>query len=892
MNKKQLIIAAMATVLSVSVANANSTISGITNGGSGTFDINPEKVNGGVAYRAYNQFEVGSGDKANLIYQWASDPNRDINTFINLVQNGVNIEGALNTVRNGSFYNGHAVFISPNGLTVGASGVLNVGRLSVATPSTDTFNKLMSEYNATTFKPEHINQLSKLKHVGDEDYQSGHAAINVKGYIFSRNGVDLPGSNINVSGKIVNGLNYSDTINSESVAQRLFTNLVNTDGTINADRSEINSNGSLVFLNSHNNGGATDGINVSGYVVNLGNGDTNTTNDVSVALTSAGRNGINVSGHITADGKLSVFNKKGDMNISGKLLNKNGELSLTNSANASAMNITSAARLNNTKGDVNIINNGTGALSHAGNATAAGYIDIVNDSNGSKSYGLTVSGANNANNVRIVNRAGKLTFNNSASAKATDSVSIRNWGSSGMQLDGTATAEYGGVLVDNYQGDANVNGDISSEYSNVAVVNRSGAGKLTTNGSIEAKGFVALKNESSYGAELNGDISSSDGEIAINNTAGDMVVNGAVEAHNNNLGINNYYDKDTNKTGRSLTLGDNADIIANGEIKIGNTGNGGLTINEGASVANNSSSSNSGTYVYNDAGKLTVNGDISNNAGNLYVASRKNATGLTTGANSAITNDNGIIEIKQKVGTTGDMDLNGKVANYSSNGYVAINNRGTGNMNVSGEVSSKTNLGIINRAEGRAMNVDANITASGDTTNIKNFGSGNMTVAGEINHTGRLNVLGNNKAMTLSGTIQNNGSNMTYAASRANGTGLTATSSFNAQATNGDILIKNITGSNGLDFAGTINSTNKQAEVYNKAGSMTIANTANVSGNKAFILNGGTKGDNRATGLTVNSKKLPSNIMIVNKGSEDASNSIPSQYKNSNNFRQQLRTNN
>ena len=118
------------------------------------------------------------------------------------------------------------------------------------------------------------------------------------------------------------------------------------------------------------------------------------------------------------------------------------------------------------------------------------------------------------------------------------------------------------------------------------------------------------------------------------------------------------------------------------------------------------------------------------------------------------------------------------------------------------------------------------------------------------------------------------------AASRANGTGLEATSSFNATAANGDILIKNITGDNGLNFAGTINSTNGQAEVYNKAGDMTVTSTANVSGNQAFILNTG-------EGLTVQSEKLPSNIMIVNKGSKSAT--VPSKYKNSNNFREKLK---
>ena len=154
MNKKQLLIAAVATVLSVSCANATSTIDGFASGTSGTFNIDPAKVNGDVGYRQYQNFNLGQGDIANLIFKYNNT--KDINTFINLVQNGVNVNGILNTMRNGNFYNGHAVFISPNGLTVGASGVLNVGSLSVATPSPTAYNKLLSEYSANNY--ENINK--------------------------------------------------------------------------------------------------------------------------------------------------------------------------------------------------------------------------------------------------------------------------------------------------------------------------------------------------------------------------------------------------------------------------------------------------------------------------------------------------------------------------------------------------------------------------------------------------------------------------------------------------------------------------------------------------------------------------------------------------------------
>ena len=119
MNKKQLFIVAVAAVLSVSSVQATD-ITGIT-GNNGIFNIDPAHVNGDVGYRQYDNFNSSQGDIANLIYKYGNS--RDIETFINLVNSGVKIDGILNTMRDGNFYNGHAVFITPGGMAIGASGV-------------------------------------------------------------------------------------------------------------------------------------------------------------------------------------------------------------------------------------------------------------------------------------------------------------------------------------------------------------------------------------------------------------------------------------------------------------------------------------------------------------------------------------------------------------------------------------------------------------------------------------------------------------------------------------------------------------------------------------------------------------------------------------------------
>ena len=96
MNKKQFLIATVAALLSVSSVSATD-ITGVT-GNNGIFNIDPSHVNGDVGYRQYDNFNLSQGDIANLIFKDGNTA-RNLETFINLVQNGVTINGILNTMR-------------------------------------------------------------------------------------------------------------------------------------------------------------------------------------------------------------------------------------------------------------------------------------------------------------------------------------------------------------------------------------------------------------------------------------------------------------------------------------------------------------------------------------------------------------------------------------------------------------------------------------------------------------------------------------------------------------------------------------------------------------------------------------------------------------------------
>lgn len=841
MNKK-LIVAALATVLSVGVANATSTISGVTQGGSGSFDVNPGFVSGDVGYRYYDQFDLGAGDILNLIFQGRiNGADRDIESFINLVQDQIKVNGIVNTMRDGNFHNGHAIFISPNGMVVGASGVLNVGQLSVITPTQTKFNGLKGNYNNRTKEDiETLNKISDLREPNNTVNYGGNAAVTIDGIVISRgkvdgqavNGVDIRGSQVSIGGKIVNGVNNSDSINSLEHATNLFNTLVNTTGL---------SNGSNIVIQS--GAGNNNKIVITGNVVNK---DTNGM----VAITNHGDSGMDVSGSVRSMQDLKLYNNNanGGFTVSGDL-NAGNVMSITNKG--ANMHITSKSL--NAGGNLELVNNGSGALAFEGQAIANGKIDVYN-ATGSETY-INGDITSNGNAVRIVNHNGKLTFEG-GSASGT-SVSIRNHGAGGMSVGGYVDASEG-ILLHNTAGDLNLNGQLyayGDDVTNVVVMNE-GTGKLTTTTDSEIYneyGNIAVKNTATGGMNLNGKIDGEDGELAINNLAGSATVNGTIT----NIGNVGIVNKDA---GTGLTVG--ADITTEGITKIVNSsGNSGLNVTSDA-VVNHTGN----LYVINDKGAISITGKLKNADGDLNIALRKDGTFVETYSDSLISNDAGDIVILNKGNTPhsdNGMILNGTIE--STAGDVAINNY-AGDMQVNGNITVENGgLGIINRAG--AVNQSVSATINGGNINIKNYGSGSMTVDGDITHNGRLNVLANEGNLTLSGKIHNTGTDMTYAAARANGDGITATANFAADSTNGGtILIKNITGANGLKFNGKLTSDKGQVEVYNKTGNMTV--TGDLTGPTAVILNHG----NNVGDLTVTADcdLAGDDVKIVNKGPNEA----------------------
>ncbi|MBQ3853299.1 MAG: leukotoxin LktA family filamentous adhesin, partial [Anaerovibrio sp.] len=146
-------------------------------------DIDPEKVvSNDFAYNRFKEFDLNQGHIANLKFG-------DASTLANLVNNQININGIVNAVRNGKI-DGNLIFLSPDGIAVGASGVINAGQFTGLVPTRNAFDTL---YNT----PANIT-LAAVNSLNTGSYANAKS-IDIKGQVNTHSGVMLGAGIININ---------------------------------------------------------------------------------------------------------------------------------------------------------------------------------------------------------------------------------------------------------------------------------------------------------------------------------------------------------------------------------------------------------------------------------------------------------------------------------------------------------------------------------------------------------------------------------------------------------------------------------------------------------------------------------------------------------------------
>ena len=313
-----------ALILQMIGVNTNaSEISGIkpiSSGNSNIYNITPEFTNNlnTTGFRKYEKFNLTKGDNANFIMN-------NLSQFVNLVDSKVGIDGLVNTVNSDfSKSNGGLVFVTPDGFVVGANGVLNVGSLSVYTPTQEGYNALSNQLSGA------IAGTNQTVNFDPSTLSIGSGIITINGKIVSNGNINFNANSIKIGkdGRVISGLSADNTFISYDKetgnieitdAENLFNTLVNS-GKINNNSTTItyNTNSGDIELGglSENKNGNIN-LNVQGgNVINTGISDTLLKSSGDINITAQGGSvGENTSSHedfsksinLQAGGKVNIY---------------------------------------------------------------------------------------------------------------------------------------------------------------------------------------------------------------------------------------------------------------------------------------------------------------------------------------------------------------------------------------------------------------------------------------------------------------------------------------------------------------------------------------------------------------------------------------------------------
>lgn len=726
---------------------AASTISGVTNGGSGSFNIDPTTKNNGTGFRHYQDFNLGQGDVANLNFA-------DINTFVNMVDNQVVINGIVNSVRGNGFYNGKAVFISPNGMVVGASGVLNVGSLGVYAPNSIDYTNLKNSPSAATLAE------------ATENASNGGAPITINGKVITAGNVDLVGGQIDIAKNagIVGGVNLNQmTIQtSEQQATALFNNLVNTDNLANGNNFTSDATGQIRITSNK-------GVNVAGNIINYATGgeyqDANSTNYSGILINShngstpdgdAITSGINVSGNIVNTKGLVEFNNNGgDLDISG-----------------------------------NIKNNGT---THIYNQPLAQYSDATKNENIAKNSGINITGKiDTKGNLRIENRGGKGlnisgTVNHEGDSFVQNGYSSENdimgYGKNNEKLDNTGALNIGGTF--NTTGNAeflnteygqdglNVTGNVTTG-GKATYTNKGAAGlNVKQGGAIKSSQGLEMTNYGVGGLNITGSANNT-GKATVTNHSGRLTVGGTFTNNGDATFVNNGTELNvsgtvanenglldmTNNGADGFNVTETGKISGNGGLNMTNseTGKAGMNINGTVTNIGNAN-------VLNKAGALNVGGSFTNTGDAVFT---NDGTNLVV--NGTVTNNKGTLKMTNN---NGAFNVNGTVRNNGTT--TNLTNAGADGLNVTGTVYSNGDLTMTNTGA-KGINLASTGRVNGDNNiYINNNSKGGVNVKGLVNGQKDVNITSENGNVVIGDNTENDN----Y---------ITAGDNININVNNGSIL--------------------------------------------------------------------------------------------------------
>ncbi|SHH07353.1 leukotoxin LktA family filamentous adhesin [Pollutimonas bauzanensis] len=155
-------------------------------------NITTGTIKGGAGVNAFSHFDVHRGQTANLVVPDAAK------ALLNLVYDApVNINGTVNALKNGRV-GGNVIFADPHGMLVGAHGVLNVGSLTVLTPTKRFMDGVIDVAG-------NVSEVAVSQLLSGQVERAPDSVIHIDGVVNALEKISLQAAKVNVSGKLKAG---------------------------------------------------------------------------------------------------------------------------------------------------------------------------------------------------------------------------------------------------------------------------------------------------------------------------------------------------------------------------------------------------------------------------------------------------------------------------------------------------------------------------------------------------------------------------------------------------------------------------------------------------------------------------------------------------------------
>ncbi len=258
-------------------------------------DITTQTIRGANAYNSFHTFSLDAGYTANL-YLPAGTSN-----LLNLVHGArSDINGLVNSYKNGQI-GGNVFFFNPYGVVVGAGGVLNVGSLTLATPTAAFMDRL-------------VNPAGMIDDAATAQALSGHIPLSqtglvlVKGRINAADAVTLAGGNVEVAtgAKVFAG----------GKARVAFADLVNVEGMATA--ADVRMDGGVIRIVAAEDITVAGQVSADGVGANADGGSVTVMAERNSTLAATGSVSADAGeGGGDGDGGFVEFSAKHDVNLHG-----------------------------------------------------------------------------------------------------------------------------------------------------------------------------------------------------------------------------------------------------------------------------------------------------------------------------------------------------------------------------------------------------------------------------------------------------------------------------------------------------------------------------------------------------------------------------------------------